>query len=54
MSSGNNEVKCPKCGQETKTLVSTVNGNQFVVCSGCSSLLKVEVKQGRFTGKVQI
>ncbi|HNA82038.1 MAG TPA: hypothetical protein PLQ64_06185 [Thiobacillaceae bacterium] len=53
MVSGNNLVKCPKCGHETKALVSTVNGTQFVVCSNCSALLKVEVKQGRFTGKVQ-
>jgi|MudIll2142460700_1097286.scaffolds.fasta_scaffold1127037_2 transcription elongation factor Elf1 len=54
MASGNNNVKCPKCGKETQSLVSTVNGNQYVVCPGCSALLKVEVKQGQFTGKVQL
>lgn len=53
MASGNNTVKCPKCGQETQSLVSTVNGTQYVVCPGCKTLLKVEVKQGQFTGKVQ-
>ena len=53
MASGNNTVKCPKCGHETQSLVSTVNGNQFVLCNGCKTLLKVEVKKGQFTGKVQ-
>ena len=53
MASGNNGVKCPKCSQEIQTLVSTVNGTQYVVCSGCKALLRVEVKQGQFTGKVQ-
>jgi DNA-directed RNA polymerase subunit RPC12/RpoP len=53
MASGNNIITCPKCSKEIQTLVSTVNGTQYVVCTGCSTLLKVEVKQGQFTGKVQ-
>ncbi len=53
MASGNNSIKCPKCAQETQSLVSTVNGTQYVVCRGCNALLRVEVNKGQFTGKVQ-
>lgn len=53
MAQGNNVVKCPQCEHENSFLVSTVNGHQFLLCNGCKTLLKVEIKKGQYTGKVQ-
>lgn len=51
---GNNKLVCPKCQKEDSYLVSVNKGTQFVVCKGCSGLLKAEVKNGQFTGKVAV
>lgn len=52
MSQGNNKLTCPKCQKEDAYLVSVNKGSQFVCCKQCSNLMKVEVKNGQFTGKM--
>ena len=52
MSQGNNTLVCPKCQKEGSYLVSVNKGNQFICCKECSHLIKAEVKNGQFTGKM--
>ena len=49
---GNNTLTCSKCQKEGAYLVSMNKGTQFVVCKDCGNLLKAEVKNGQFTGKL--
>lgn len=49
---GNNTLVCPKCQKEDAYLVSVSKGTQYVVCKQCSNLIKAEVKNGQFTGKI--
>lgn len=52
MAQGNNTVTCSKCQQEGSYLVSVKSGTQYVCCKNCGTVLKVEVKNGQFTGKI--
>lgn len=52
MSQGNNTLVCPKCQKEGSYLVSVNKGTQYICCKDCSHLMKAEVKNGQFTGKM--
>lgn len=54
MVQGNNNLVCPKCQKEGSYLISIGKGIQYLVCQGCAQLMKAEVKNGQFTGKVSL
>ncbi len=53
MTEGNNTLSCPKCQVEGSYLVSMNKGTQYICCKQCGQLMKAEVKNGQFTGKIQ-
>lgn len=49
---GNNTLVCTKCQKQGSYLVSVNKGSQFIVCKECGNMMKAEVKNGQFTGKI--